>query len=326
MIEMQATYEQWSQRESRITWGAIFGGLAVGLAIQMAFTLLGLAIGAWSIDLRETQPTGGIPVGTGIWTGLSMLISAFMGGYVASRLSGVSLRMDGLYHGAVIWGVTWVVFAWLATTALSFMVGGVFSVFGSGLKMMNQGLGTAVSAAASQISGPGKIDIKAIDLRKQIESVLRSTEKPELQPGMITKDVNKLTAQTKDGQSLESVSDSAIGEIQEKLLAMDREAAVNVMVNKLGLSEKQAQEVAQSVVGMIASIKEAGSQVKETSMDIGNATMTGLGSAAMWLFVLAMCTMGASLYGGTLGISPEQVRFVGGEQPIRTEVKRAATL
>lgn len=87
-------------------------GLVVGIALQMVLTLLGLAIGAWSIDLKEAQPAGGIPLGTGLWTGISMLISAFVGGYVTSRLSGAYLRSDGMYHGAVVWGVNWLVFAW----------------------------------------------------------------------------------------------------------------------------------------------------------------------------------------------------------------------
>jgi hypothetical protein len=48
----------------------------------------------------------------------------------------------------------------------------------------------------------------------------------------------------------------------------------------LGLSEKQAQEVAQSTVGVLASIKEAGKGAKERSMDIGNTAISRLGSAA----------------------------------------------
>ena len=107
-------------------WSGIFSGWVVGLATQMMLTLLGLAIGAWSFDLRDSQPMAGIPLGTGIWTGVSMLISAFVGGYVAARTAGVSTRMDGLYHGATVWGVNWLVFAWLTTTALSFMIGGLF--------------------------------------------------------------------------------------------------------------------------------------------------------------------------------------------------------
>jgi hypothetical protein len=319
---MQATYEQWSQGRSHIQWGAIVAGLAVGLAVQMLFTLLGLAIGAWSIDLREAQPTGGIPLATGLWTGVSMLMSAFVGGYVASRLSGSSSRTEGLYHGGVLWGVTSVVFAWLGTTALSFMIGGLFTTVGGGLQMLSQGVGTAVSAVSAKIPGTGITNLTAADLRNQIESVLKATEKAELQPSTMKKEIDKKSARAREGQSVQKVSDSTIGEVRERLVAMDRDAAVNIMVNKLGMSEKQAQEVAQTAIGMVASVKETGKELKEKSMDIGNATMTGVGSAAWWLFVLALLSLGASLTGGALGTGGDMLsRLEGRVYPL--EVKPA---
>ena len=319
---MQATYEQWSQGRSHIQWGAIVAGLAVGLAVQMLFTLLGLAIGAWSIDLREAQPTGGIPLATGLWTGVSMLMSAFVGGYVASRLSGSSSRTEGLYHGGVLWGVTSVVFAWLGTTALSFMIGGLFTTVGGGLQMLSQGVGTAVSAVSAKIPGTGITNLTAADLRNQIESVLKATEKAELQPSTMKKEIDKKSARAREGQSVQKVSDSTIGEVRERLVAMDRDAAVNIMVNKLGMSEKQAQEVAQTAIGMVASVKETGKELKDKSMDIGNATMTGVGSAAWWLFVLALLSLGASLTGGALGTGGDMLsRLEGRVYPL--EVKPA---
>jgi hypothetical protein len=191
--------------------------------------------------------------------------------------------------------------------------------------MLNRSVGTAVSAAAANVSGRGTLNIQAADLRKQVESVLRATEKPELQPGTINKDMDRATAEVKDGQSLERVTDAAIGEIQEKLTAMDRTAAVNVMMNKLGLSEKQAQEVAQSALGMVASLKETGSEVKEKSLDLGNATMAGIGSASWWLFVFAVLSLGTSLAGGFFGISHELSGQMEGDA-YRKEVKRAVHL
>lgn len=299
---MQAAYERWSEGRSQIQWGAIIAGLAVGLAVQMVLTLLGLSIGASSIDLREAHPGGGIPLATGLWTGVSMLISAFIGGYVASRLSGASVRTDGLFHGAVLWAVTSIVFAWLGTTALSFMIGGLFSTLGGGMQMLSQGVGTAVSAAASKLPGSGIANITAADLRTQIESTLKATEKPELQPGTVRKDIDHKSAQARDGGSIQKLTDSTIGEIRDKLAAMDRGAAVNVMVNKLGMSEQQAQEVAQSAIGAMEGIKGAGKEIKDKSLDLGNATMTGVGSASWWLFVMAVLSLGASLIGGALGI------------------------
>ena len=325
-MEMQRTYQQWSLGGARIKWGAVFAGLVVGIALQMILTLLGLAIGAWSIDLRESQPAQGIPIGTGIWTGISMLISAFVGGYVTARLSGAYLRTDGVYHGAVVWGVNWLVFAWLATTAMSFMIGGLFSAFGSGLQALGQGVGSAVSTAASKVAGNTNVNISADDVRRQVESTLKATGKPELHPGEIRKDADKVTGQAQGGQSFGKVSDSALTEVQEKLAALDRDAAINVMMNKFGMSRQQAEEVVQSTIGFIAPIKETAQNVKENvkekSVDIGNTTINRIGSAAWWLFLLALVSLGMSLGGGALGISDQSLFAVEGESYRASDVRR----
>ncbi|HKU52142.1 MAG TPA: hypothetical protein VJQ25_06730, partial [Nitrospira sp.] len=62
-MEMTRTMEQWSFGGVRVRWGAVIAGWAVGLATQLVLTLLGLAIGAWSIDLQEAEPASGVPIG-----------------------------------------------------------------------------------------------------------------------------------------------------------------------------------------------------------------------------------------------------------------------
>jgi hypothetical protein len=320
---MDIITRQLSMDGSHIRWGAVFAGLAVGIAMQITLTLLGLAIGAWSVDLDESQPAQGIPLGTGIWTGISMLMSAFMGSYVTARLSGSALRVDGMYHGAVVWGVTWLVFTWLATTAMATMVGGLFSAFGSGLQAFGQGAGQSVSAAVSK--AVEKVDVSNLNLsaegiKKQIESVLKATKKAELQPGEIKKDAQETAHQVQGGQSLSQVTDSAVAEIQEKLAASDKDAAVNIMANKLGMSRAQAQEVVQSTLGVIEPLKDKAREVKEQSLQAANAGIQKLASAAGWMFLLALFSLIASLGGGTLGV-PGDVMSEGEE---RTVVRRAA--
>ncbi|HJV73455.1 MAG TPA: hypothetical protein VJ654_04485 [Noviherbaspirillum sp.] len=107
-----------------IRWGAILAGVAVGVSVQLALTLLGIATG-----LSTTQVTQGEVLGTGplIWAGVSMLISAFVGGYVAARMSGLKRRADGVLHGAVSWAVTTILFSVLATTVGGTLVSGVFN-------------------------------------------------------------------------------------------------------------------------------------------------------------------------------------------------------
>jgi hypothetical protein len=293
--------QEWSAHQPRIKWPAVWAGLVVGMSAQLVLALLGLAIGAWSIDLQDAQPAGGVPLGAGLWTGLSLLLSAFIGGYVTARLSGNFVRSDGMYHGAVVWGVTWLVFAWLTTTAMSFMLGGVFSALGSALQTTGQGLTSAASAALTKLDPKSTLSISPAALRQQIESTLQATGKRDLQPEEMNKSADKVTNQAKEGQSLGYVTDSALAELQQKLTALDRDAAVNVLVQKAGMSEAQAQQVVQSTIGILAPLKDRLQDVKGQSMEIGNATLTRVGAAAGWLFLLGLLSFAVSVGGGAVG-------------------------
>jgi hypothetical protein len=304
--------------DSQIRWTAVIAGFVVGLASQMVLTLLGLAIGAWTVDLQEAEPAKGIPMGAGIWTGLSMLLSAFIGGYVTARLSGASLASDGLYHGSVVWGVTWLVFAWLTTTAMVTMIGGIFSAFGSGLQAIGQTAAQGVSAAASKVADKTDLsNVSSEGLRHQIESLLSATQKPELQPGELKKDAGNVTAQSQAGQPVSQVTDAGVAELRQKLMALDRDAAMNVLTTKFGLSEPQAREVVQSSIGMIDPLKQKAQDVKAQSVDMADRTIKNLATAALWLFLLAMLSLGATVGGAMLGVRQHHRTELGGRHELR---------
>lgn len=106
-----------------IRWSAVLAGVAVGIAVQIVLTLLGIAAGLSSTNVTQTETVGTGPV---LWAGFSMLVAAFVGGYVAARMSGLKRRSDGILHGAVSWAVTTLLFALLATSAGGGLVSGVF--------------------------------------------------------------------------------------------------------------------------------------------------------------------------------------------------------
>src|SRR6185312_9970547 len=151
-MEVDRTFSRWSI-VPRIKWSAVFGGWAVGLALQTVLTLAGLGFGAWAIDLHDANPAEGIPIGAAVWTGLSMLMSAFLGGYLTARLSGSTERRDGVYHGVVVWGVNWLMFVWLTTTPMATMIGGAFAIFGTTLQTLGPALSHATSTAVSRTAG-----------------------------------------------------------------------------------------------------------------------------------------------------------------------------
>jgi len=67
-----------------IRWGAVLAGVFVGVSVQLVMTLLGIATGLASANLAAGEAMG---IGPLLWAGLSMLVAAFVGGYVAARMS-----------------------------------------------------------------------------------------------------------------------------------------------------------------------------------------------------------------------------------------------
>jgi hypothetical protein len=308
----------------------VFAGWVVGLALQMILMLLGLGFGAWAIDFRENNPAEGLPTGAAIWSGVSMLIAAFTGGYVTSRLSGTYRRADGLYHGIVVWGVNWLVFAWLTTTAMSAMIGGVFSTFGSTLQTLGQSMSGVASTAANKVADKlGQVSWSPQELRKQLESILAASGKPELQPGQVRQDAERVAGAAQSGAPVNQISDTALTELSSKLAALDQEAAVNIMVNKMGMSREQANQLIQSTIGALQpiqrTVQDTVSNIKQQSAEIGTQAVDRMGTIALWLAIVAIITLGLSALGGAVGIAEEPAfEAQRSDEALRAELRRAS--
>ena len=140
-----------------VRWGAVLAGVAVGISVQLVLTLLGIASG---LSLSSVSAVGGPALGALVWAGLSMLIAAVMGTYVAGRMCGLKRKTDGLLHGAVTWAVTTLLFVFLATSASGSLLSGLFSSLGPGnaaapgasmTSMINRQMGTNMSAESLSV-------------------------------------------------------------------------------------------------------------------------------------------------------------------------------
>jgi hypothetical protein len=163
------------------------------------------------------------------------------------------------------------------------------------------------------------------ELRRQAESILAATGKKELQPGEIRKDAERATGASRGGQPPQELADSALQELQQKLLALDRDAAINVMTSKMGMTEPQARQLVQSTIGFIEPLKEKAQQVKEQSVETGNRALDHMGTIAMWLAALAIITLGLSIAGGMTGTpATSQVEVRAEQYRDRADIRRAS--
>jgi len=134
-----------------IRWGAVLAGVAVGVSVQLVLTLLGIASG---LSLSSLSAIEGPATGALVWAGLSMLIAALIGTYVAGRMSGLKRKTDGVLHGVVTWAVTTLLFVFLATSAGGSLLSGLFSSLNPGVpgaqgssitNLINRQMGTNMS-------------------------------------------------------------------------------------------------------------------------------------------------------------------------------------
>lgn len=254
----------------RISWSAVFAGVIISSVIYLLLAILGTAIGATTVDpLKEQNPMDGLGTGAAIWTGLSMLISVAAGAFITGRLA----QREGALHGLLMWAVNTLICLWLAMMIISSAVSGTASVIGSGFSM----LGNGISAVAPSLANTAKEKLKEnnIDLgnmQNELETTLRQTGKPELQPQNLQNDANKETDNAKNqAQNTANNPQSADTDLanwfkgvlsrnQDTLQAADMDALKNIIKARTGKSD---QEVDQIVAQTQKSYDEARKQYQQ---------------------------------------------------------------
>ncbi len=105
----------------RISWGAVLAGGLVAVAVGALLNLLGLAVGATTLDPAtpgDSPSASLLAMAGGLWLLLANLIGLGMGGWVAARLSGTSDDTDGVLHGLSVWAVGFLLSAVLVAFGL----------------------------------------------------------------------------------------------------------------------------------------------------------------------------------------------------------------
>lgn len=96
---------------NNISWGAVFAGVAVALVSQLLLNMLGLGIGAATLDpaTSGSPSAAAFSIGAAIWWTLSGIVASFLGGHAAGRLSGRPKESTAGWHGLTTWAVTTIV-------------------------------------------------------------------------------------------------------------------------------------------------------------------------------------------------------------------------
>ncbi len=155
---------------SRVRWGAVLAGVVVAMVMQVLLGLLGLAIGFNIMNPADPNFNyTGLGIGSGFWLFLVAIISGFAGGWVASSLANISVRLDGLIHGVLAWGVFMLMAVYLIGTGMGSILGGAFNLTSSALLG-----GSRVAASAIERQGVAAV-------REQVEAATQQRPQPTAQ-------------------------------------------------------------------------------------------------------------------------------------------------
>lgn len=138
---------------SSLSWRAIAAGVLLALAASVILNLLGMALGFSTID-PATGDTPGVSffaILTAVWYVGTAILSAFLGGWVASYLSNRSGNNLGGWHGVVTWALSSLIVVWLVSSAIGGLVGGSLKAAGNAAQ-------TAALAAAPAAADTNPLD------------------------------------------------------------------------------------------------------------------------------------------------------------------------
>jgi len=156
----------------RISWGAVFAGRFVALALMIWFAMVGAALGlsiGGNGDGEQDQQ--GIGIAVGIWWLLSEVIALFVGGWVAGRLIQAPEALDAGLHGLAIWGVKTVLAAWLLLAGVGAVLGGATNVMQGALTGAGSAVGGNVQAPGTQaVPSAGELGIDPQAARQKVAS------------------------------------------------------------------------------------------------------------------------------------------------------------
>ena len=127
--------------KSRVSWGAIFGGAFVALAVYLLLTIFFAGVG---LSLTELGVRGGTAATIAIIAGvLSVILAMFCGGCVTSVLTAGETRREAMLHGVLTWAVVTAIAIGMVMMGLR---GGYNALLGAALVAQNTETGQAAQA------------------------------------------------------------------------------------------------------------------------------------------------------------------------------------
>ncbi|QPC83331.1 hypothetical protein G4Y79_02835 [Phototrophicus methaneseepsis] len=271
-------------REPRVSWGSILAGVVAAIIVQFMMEMLGVAIGLATINPETEAQAVGPAFGTGvvIWLAATTLISLFVGGWVAARLSGTADLLRGFLHGFVTFGVVALLTFLTLTSGVASFVNGVSNTLSQGLGLVGQ----TAADIAPEVQ-------RAVDLQTTTEEEIRTQIN-----GLLPED-----AEIEPTANLRIAGENLLAAI---LAGEDttevRQQLVTTIANQTELTQAEAE---QRVDQWIASAQQTSARAEETIERVSGDIADALAATAGVIFVMLIVGAFAAGAGGLVGCANE---------------------
>ena len=263
---------------NRVSWGAIIAGVVAALTVQLLLNILGVGVGALSLDaanMADNPTVGGFAITATVWWVGSGIIASLVGGLVAGRLCGAGSRGTAAWHGFVSWCSATLIVAYLLTTALGGLLGGASSVLGNALGNLGNAATSTVSGAAQGTTLGGGSD----SLQATVQRL-----------------VNPNDAQGIESDIATYIRASVNGDQQAADAARDQ--AVNDLARVANISQDEAKTRIQQAEQQY---RQTLDQAKAQATRAAQAARAGVAQAGLYGFIALLVGAIAGWIGGAVG-------------------------
>lgn len=311
----------------RSTLSAVIVGTVVALGLMVLFTLLGLAIGVASLEAIGD----GFGFGTALYIIVTQLISLAAGGFAAARFMSPADSSIAALAGAAVWALSTLLVAFGGLSAGTSLISSSASLVARTADTTASALGAIVPDDVSlpdmsEIAG----SVSMADLPPELQEVLQNagvtpaqlrTETREAFRNVISEqEMNRarslVTATLSDiaaepasfSEEINALLDQLLGGENAVINEEDLAEAEAALQTRLGLTDSEVEELANSVQesydSAVATLRQTVDEMQERLVNTAENIQSTVSSAALWLFIASLLSLGAAAFAGVAGRRP----------------------